>query len=520
MDQKNTGKKHFLQDPFYIAVLSAMIVGVITHLFGMVNILHNYDNVSVNPFGYGTGLSSGRWFLTILGDFTENLGFAYNLPLVNGLIFLLILAFSAGFLVSTLKVRGKVSAALIGMIFVVFPTATSTMYFRYTAIYYGVAILLSVLAAWVMHRNRFSFLLSAVCTALSLGIYQAYTPVTIAIFVLMLMQAALRSEADWKELLRRGIYYCASLAAGLILYYVCLKVLLAVNNVQLNDYQGINQMGQLSLSGFPYLLKETFAALVKLPIEDYCGLASTPFIRFLYLLIGGVSVMMIAYLLFAKVKKVSITLFTGFLCCVFPVAVNFVAIMCPNSYIYTLMVYGFVLVPCLPIVIYECLPEAESTKPPVLGKELLRKGIALVLALLVFSYAYEANISYSSLYYANRQAENYFESIVTQVRMTEGFTAGKTWAFLGSIQDPLLSTRWNEETRYGGNTTVYDLINGYSFLSWIYNYMGYGFPVSTTEEVAALSQTEEVRAMPCWPDQGSIKVIGDTVVIKFQELAE
>lgn len=31
---------------------------------------------------------------------------------------------------------------------------------------------------------------------------------------------------------------------------------------------------------------------------------------------------------------------------------------------------------------------------------------------------------------------------------------------------------------------------------------------------------QEVKAMLCWPDEGSIKVIGDTVVIKFQNTTD
>ena len=36
-------------------------------------------------------------------------------------------------------------------------------------------------------------------------------------------------------------------------------------------------------------------------------------------------------------------------------------------------------------------------------------------------------------------------------------------------------------------------------------------------EILELSASDEVREMPCWPNAGSIKVIGDKVVIKCQE---
>lgn len=70
-----------------IAFLSAMICGSLTHLFALVNVMSNLDDIAQQPYGYGTGISSGRWLLSLLGDFLGKLGWSYNLPFVNGLLF-------------------------------------------------------------------------------------------------------------------------------------------------------------------------------------------------------------------------------------------------------------------------------------------------------------------------------------------------------------------------------------------------------------------------------------------------
>ena len=41
------------------------VAGIIIHLFGLVNVLQNYDNIIVQPIGHGISLFSGRWFLFI-----------------------------------------------------------------------------------------------------------------------------------------------------------------------------------------------------------------------------------------------------------------------------------------------------------------------------------------------------------------------------------------------------------------------------------------------------------------------
>lgn len=54
--------------------ISAIVTAVIAHGFALINVLHNYDNISVFMRGYGTGLSSDRWLLTLLGDWIKSTG--------------------------------------------------------------------------------------------------------------------------------------------------------------------------------------------------------------------------------------------------------------------------------------------------------------------------------------------------------------------------------------------------------------------------------------------------------------
>lgn len=506
--------KEFLKTPSGTAALAGGICGVVTHLYGLVNTIHNYDDIAQQPTGYGTGITSGRWFLSVLGDLSEFFGGNYNLTYVNGILFLLLLALAAGVTVSVLGIRNRNLAALVGMLFVVFPPVFSTMAFRYTAVYYGVAILLSAMAAYVMEHNRFGILLSGLCTACSLGIYQAYVPLTISIFVLLLIRRAIIGEDTVWTLIRKGLVYCAALIMGLVMYVVLLKIGLGITGEELSGYQGIDQMGVSSLANFPRLLKETVYLFCMMPLRDYCGLAGTPLIKLLYLLLGGASVLLLSALLRMKVKDNLKKAFVLVLCALFPIAANFVVIMCSDSWLYTLMLYGMVMVPCLPILLADILitelPEEKRNAIAV-------KAVALMTAALIGGYAYGTNVHYMYMHYATRQTENYLSSLVTQVRMTEGFDTDKEWAMIGDIEDPLLRSWWQYEMDYSGIEFTQFLINRATWVDWVRHYYGYTFSTSNKEEILELSASEEVRQMPCWPNEGSIKVIGDRVVIKCQE---
>ena len=100
--------------------------------------------------------------------------------------------------------------------------------------------------------------------------------------------------------------------------------------------------------------------------------------------------------------------------------------------------------------------------------------------------------------------------------MTDEFDTEKQWAFLGEISDPLLRSNWQKHISIGGFVNTPSLLSSYCIPNWLQNYCGYAVPLADQATMDQLWESDEVRAMPCWPNAGSIRVIGDTVVIKCQ----
>lgn len=503
--------KRFQKTPEFTAIVSALVMGYLTHNFALTNVMHNIDDIGNQPYGYGAGLSSGRWLLTLLGDSAQLLGLNFNLPFVNGIVFLILIALSAGILVSAFHMHRKVSAALLGMLLAVFPSATTALIYRFTSAYYGLAFLMAVFAGWVLWRHKWGVLVSAVLIACSLGIYQAYVSITIGIFVLFLMLQVFRGESV-PVLIRQGVQACIALILGLLLYFLCLKIFLTAYGAALSDYNGMNQMAGFSMARIPSLVRKAFLDFCKFPLTNYCSLAGSKLIKIAYLLLGSVSAVQIVYLCVFRVKNVLRSAVVCLLLLVFPVGVNFVEVMSPDAWMYTMMVYAFVLVPCVPLVLMEAVPECS-------WRSIADRILTVVTAVLIFSYGYQANVNYTANYFINRQTENYVASIVTQVRMTEGFDADKKWALLGEIQDPLLDSPWEYELSNGGLFDTERTLNDISQYYWFWTYVGYHLPMVDAGEAEVLRNSPEVKSMPCWPAEGSVKVVGDVVVIKFEELS-
>lgn len=507
--------KKRIKQPAYSAAIIAFIFGIAVHLYGLVNTMHNHDDINNQPSGFGTGVESGRWLLTMLGKYFQEATGNYDLTLLNGVIYIAFLAVSIGFVVATFKLKSRKLGALVGMVFVVFPTATCTLLFRYTAPYYGLSILMAVLAVWVIGRTKLAFLLSAVLTALSLGIYQAYLPLTASLFVLLLLKQTLEEDLNAFAMIKRGIYYCGTMVAGLVIYYIVLQLSLDYYGKELLDYQGISSMGKLPLSDLFGLINTAISAYGDLISKDYYTLAQTNWLRTSYLLIYVIFAAILVVCCVCKKRQLSTLISVMLLCLALLVAGNLIVIMCPNSDIRTLMIYSMVIVPWAPMLLIEILPPCP--KPVRKAMNLTRKILTVVVLVVILSYSYLTQVNYSAQYFANRQVENYMNALVAQVRMTEGFDTQKEWAFLGYAHDPLFNNKWMYTQVYTDNTNSKFMLNSYSRPSWLKYYFGYTVPVASNDRIAELRAMEEVKNMPVWPNAGSIKIIDDTIVIKFQQ---
>ena len=105
-----------------------------------------------------------------------------------------------------------------------------------------------------------------------------------------------------------------------------------------------------------------------MPFEDYCGITSTPVLRFCVLILAIAAVGSLILLWRLKKEKTSKIMFCILLCLViFPAAVNGIEILCFNAgYIYVLMVYGTVFIFLLPLLLLNLAENAFLKSEQVL----------------------------------------------------------------------------------------------------------------------------------------------------------
>ncbi|MBQ3216520.1 MAG: glucosyltransferase domain-containing protein [Oscillospiraceae bacterium] len=479
------------------------IFGLLAYLYLFVNHVNNNDMISCLPYGYGSGLSSGRWMLQILNMLADKLWGSYPIPVFNGLLSLVFLGLTGAVLVRVLELKGKWQAFALGAITATAAPIGSIFFFLFATHFYMLALLCMTVAAWLLKkRSVWGFILSVVLAACSLGIYQAYFPFFAVILLLELLHSCLTEEKSCKELLLRGVKFAAALVASYVLYYLILQGFLLVFSRQLSDYQGLDAMGSISLKALPLTYYHFFALFT----HNYVGFNATLLLRIVLLLLLAVSLWgLLCFWLRAKKKVYALLATVIFL--LLPLAANAFLILAPQSIVYTRMTMGLMSLFYLPLILVRPLPK----KLRVSG------AVCLLLLLCAVNYAWQSNGNYMWVAYSNEKAANYFTTMFTRIKSTEGYDENMEVVFVGAeIDDGSFQDNWyGTPFLYGGRTGAISQLNQYSRPSFILSYLGYSYRDISPQELE--SYQEVIEEMEAYPNDDSIVVVDGKVLVKLEE---
>ena len=507
---------------FQYTFWSAIVVGIIAHLYMFTNKLPNYDDLTgINAYGAGSTL--GRWFLEFLGEFKHWLMGNYSMPWFNGMSFLICIGITAGLVVVVLDIQDKFLSILAGGILSSFPATAGTLFFMFTVPFYGIALVLSVCAAVLfVNKDIRMNILGIVCCVLSMGIYQAYLPVCASVLVLVLIKQIFGRD-KLVTILISGIRYLGSFLLSVIGYMLITKIFWGD---QLSGYQGTSEMGKLNISELPEIVKSIYHNYFQMIQSDFLGLNSyIPTQKGLLLLTVITGFLEIGYIikLFRSHKSDGLLkgLMAVILTVIFPIAVFGIYLMCSNgTYIYAIMLFSLSFLYILPIVVIEhsnrCFVNGDMA---VSAKK--RKGMSIIntvavflIGISVFSYCQCDNEYYLQMDGSFKQALSTMTTVVTQIKEADGYTEDMPVAFIGLYQDENLYEFENyfSDLLLGGRA---DYIRSDSYQNVMKMYCG--FSPDTIEDTKELELMSEVQNMPCYPNDGSIRVLKGIVVVKFSE---
>lgn len=509
---------------YYVTFMSALICGLFAHLYQFTNKIFNYDELGQTPAGFGAGVALGRWGLQLVGDFIGYFFRNYSLPMINGMITLLFVAFSACIVVKIFNIRNMVSCFLIGGIFTVVPSLVSTFFFMFTAPYYGFSLFLACLAGLYIIEGFNSskidklgvikVLAGTLLLTLSLGIYQAYSAVVLCILLIDIIVGFYEQSVEWTVLLRRGICYCVTFCISLGAYLVLSKVAVAITGIQLDGYRGIDELGAVNLGGLLYSFIKVYRNyILSMTPKDIYQINPIRLVCVLLVVINLVNAYFVVVRLKKKEKIIS-KLGFSIAVALLPVAIYFSEVLVQGrGGVYAIMTYATVFIFVFPLVLYE---KSDSYKFAVSAHtDWIGRILSISLTCIIMIYIWFANGNYQALQYTTYHDLAYFETLATQVKSLDGYSPDMKVAFVGEgFDDPtftaggLMDEYFDIKGKWSTNVNYFN--NIYLWTS----YLGYTPEIIELSDSGDLSEISEVKEMPCYPNAGSIAIVDDIVIIK------
>ena len=498
----------------YFCILSAFLWGFVAHGVALVT-KFMFQDEPVYLFSVGSTVASGRWFLGLLGG-AVRLFFGspnFSTPLLGGFWILFLTGLASFQMAELLNLHRTSFLFLFCGLTVTFPVTVSLVFFNFTAPYYLVGLCLAIAGSSILCRKRglIPFLVGVLFIICSTAVYQSYISIFMCLALLFFMREA-RDRPEWSLPLffREVLWYCGAFMVILLGYLLSVKISIALCGQELVKYKGLSSMGDVTAADLFHRAKLALYLFV-FPQKSNSEAFLLPY-RMLdcyYLCLVGLAglgaVSVIQQFRVSPLRGLSVALSLGF----FPLAVNSIFVMCDPIEVYTLMqASGFMPFLLLLLLADQC----KIPRKPIIQKLVL----GLMAVFCVFSLRVD-NATYEKARLMQERTELYFTVMVAQIRSTPGYTAATPVAYIGTPSSFGDST-FHQITGYSDlpfaplrfDATPVSI--GNTWQEFINLRCGFAPPAADPASFAALPQVQE---MPCYPDNGSIRMISGTIVVKL-----
>ena len=504
-------------------------------------------------------VSIGRWMLIYLDRL--HLGMQTE-PLATGLTLAFILA-GAILMIDMFRIRG-IFAGLVPAAVMTGSIVTCIVSYRYTAISYGICMFLSVASVWFLMARSLGWLryvLSCGCLVCSLGIYQSDIAVTAVLMVFIFIEMLL-SERDAREIRSFVIESAAIIILGCIIYRIIAVLHMQLLAIPPADYMGADSLsiGNMILA-LPESIEECYQHFYRFFFTDglYYFNIFQRFVLFRYLF-AGFMLLVVAVRLTGLLRRkyfVSAGLVAAAIL-VLPIACDLSMLFAPEAGYMMQQAFGlFMVFPCVLCLIRTGREDGYAVDAEVSDHETsdrsgkdralaevssanvnasrpfagLKKGthsmrnvaagaFALLAMFFIYGNAWQCNRDIMAMDEGRTATRAMLERMVDDLIRDGLLSRDRQYAIMGRPADnkTLFVTSGifdgaNAYARYGEFWT--DTNSMFMYYQGLLRDISVNMPLVNNETYEALRNTQEVKSMPVFPAEGSIREINGAVVVKL-----
>lgn len=486
--------------------------GLIIHFASMTQKYLNYFEMgnifSHMPLVQGDTLSLGRWSL----PFFTNIFTYYSMPVWNTIVCLIYIALSTAMIVELINLNSRAYGVLFGISFATFPGIVCVLSYGVNSDLFCVTLFLAVLAVFLLEKTKYGVIWGAIALALSIGSYQPYMSVSIAVIYCVLVAYVIDSNPSWKELILKAIKAVFMLALGFVLYYIILKIFISVMGISLSDYHGVDSMTSFTIKGIIKGIVYSYIYFVRYYL-------TTAYLYSIVVVVANVLVIVAVFALAIQVAKGNKTRLSQLLVMLvmLPIGIDASPVLMADRVgagVDRYMIFSLVLVWAL-----VCLMLERSCYEGV-GRFAMWTALA---GLIITAFA--SNIvdqkAYYSMYTSTRSVESMMNRVAARIEETPGWNKDMPVCLIGSreiINDNYEVTVPELESIENMPGTFY--IGHYSdeaVEKYLKVFLHFPMELVPEEDREEILNKPEVKTMQKYPAEESIKIIDDILIVKFSE---
>jgi len=520
-----------------ITFLAAFLVGLFTHMFVFTNVLLNHDGIwGLYLPDLGFGIFRGRgWFshnvMAIRGIFT--------ISWLIGLLSILYISISSCLVVSLLRTKEHIYCILIASIMVTMPSVASAFTYMTGTDSHFFALLLACYAAFIAERYKYGFLFAVIPIVLALAIYQIFFGVTAALMILVLILELLRNQTPLLKTFFKGVRFLGTLVAGMVLYLLSVRIIIPEGI--LDSYQGMDNMGQIPMSDLPAMVSNAYSTIITYFTLDFrnfhYSFLSTLFV--FSFIACGILIVLICVKKRIHQEPLKLLLMIVLLL-LFPLGCNIIYLYGADR-AHDLMIYATVFMFVLLLVIvdlYRSLDEESDTgKHSSKSKNKLSKKriqeqrfnkiasisswiITITVAISVFNYWILSNQAYFKLNIEYQTTYAQSVLLISNIQRTPGYTYDKEIVLVGrppyKFGIPELWYQPHGITLTGAHVPLFGCD---AYTLFLKRFLNFTQPVTYLQHgvysIADEGLVQFIMEMPVYPDDGSIVILDDAIIVNM-----
>lgn len=499
------GKRETLR-LFLTVFVSTLIFSILAHGFLFTNEFYSHDSISNlaridGRFRYYTTL--GRSLLLLYETLRGNVA----VPWVVGLLFTLWAGLASTVILRLLDIRtvlGRIIAS--GLVCTSISFAATGATYIYCMDEYALALLLAASGCWLF-RQRCE-ILGVFLIVLSLGLYQAYFSAALVLCLLLVIRSVLDARKP-RQIILEGIRYLFLLGLGFFLYSAAWSA--ACGLLKIEKARTAQTLLALPLSKLFPLLQGAYENYAHTLLHG-TGVLGKLYPAVVLLLLLSLAVWLTGWLRSQTLPRANkgLLLLAAFLS---PMAFNASYILFLRNTSELISYATGLLFLCFLF----CREHAAGEFHLRLTRR-LRIAIPALLCLVIWQ-----NIVFSNQAYIKKDMEKsasiaVVTRLIERIEQLDGYVPGKTpvllWGYINQNTYFEQRVRPRFEEISGSVGLGYTLAPSYCMDHYVQEYLNYPFVQASFSDLT-LEQQTQAAAMPPFPHQGGVQMIGDCAVARL-----